>query len=944
MDESTDSRKAQSTTFATIRWRLSLKRNTSGRITKEDDSGSFRKRSTLPGSQIGEHNTIEAASRDMTTVAHTKTIVSIIEVGPPTILEKWALGPEKVPLQDKSETGTMEDKAHSGPAKDANCIGKSGGLMLMWKKDLVVSILSYSTVKLVDWSNSRFKNLSKQIEEKNREIERLYKSCEVVGDMDSIKKQENSMDGLLECEDLYWKQRSKVDWLEAGDRNTNVIYKTVTKVIDSRLKTYLQNIISSNQSAFVPGRQIFDNVLIAFETLHSISLKKTGKKGMLALKLDMSKAYDRVEWNFLQAVKTKMNFPPRWSTLIMDYISTANLSFHLNGIPVCDVIPFRGLRQGCPLFSIPFFLLCSEAFSCLISDSERNGRGLGIRSSRGGPLISHLFFADNSILFSRVSKDCSLKILRILEVYERGSGHQINLQKSKLTFSLNVLASHMSETQSLLGVNVYNCQDKYLGLPSMVGRNKRLLFNDIKDRVWKKFRGWNDSMFSFGGKEVLIKAVAQAVPTYAMSIYKIPVGLYLYLFNQSLLAKQAWRILERPDSLAAKVLKAKYFKNDNFQDATIKKGCSHIWRSLLWGRSYFSKGIRWVVRDGNNIRVFKDQWIHGPNTFKPITVDPGIDLRVADLLDRNHRGWSTTKLNCVMLPIENDIIMSIPISWRGGKDSIAWHFDNKGVYTVQSGYRLVLDLRVGASSSNSSISLGWWNSLWRLNIPPKVHFFLEGLLECYPFRGEYLEKENGGLPSLQQGALPVIEVFQYANSHPRTDDLDLICMIAWAIWDNRNCLLDSDSSKSLEQVLLGADAFLQEFQSSIRVFSSRTLFLSPKLTPTWIHPPPGRFKLNMAVAVNKFSNIRGIGVAIRNDKVAFPLVVSILNDPSAHGVGSKFLVKDILAMLVVVGGNLGQVIFKSGNTLAHKLALLAFSSARERLWLASSPLCSSPTV
>ncbi|KAK3199848.1 hypothetical protein Dsin_023263 [Dipteronia sinensis] len=536
--------------------------------------------------------------------------------------------------------------------------------------------------------------------------------------------------------------------------------------------------------------------------------------------------------------------------------------------------------------------------------------GLGIRSSRGGLLIGHLFFAYYSILFSRVSKYCSLKILRILEVYERGSGQQINLQKSKLTFTPNVLSSHMSETQNLLGVNVCNCQDKYLCLPSMVGRNKRLLFNDIKDRVWKKFRGWNDSMFSFDGNEVLIKAVAQAVPTYAMSIFQIHVGLCKDL--SSMFSKFLWG--------------SKGGNRKISWDATIKKGCSHIWRSLLWGRSLLSKGIRWVVGDGNNIHVFKDQWIPRPNTFKPITVNPENDLRVADLLDRNHQGRDTTKLDRAMLPINKDIIMSIPISWRGGKDYIAWHFDNKGVYTVQSGYRLALDLRVGASSSNSSISLGWWNSPWRLNIPPKVRIF---------------------------------------------------------VW--RACLNVIPSMKNIWKRKMMASPHC--IRSSRRVFSSRTLFLSPRLTPTWIPPPPGRFKLNTAAAVSKFSNIRRIGAAIRIDKglvlaalsnqmqgsfiaavselialreglqlaifynfrvqiaeVVSPSVVSILNDPSAHGWDSKFLVKEILAMLAVVGGSLGQVISKSGNTLAHKLALLAFSSARERLWLANNPLCSSPVV
>ncbi|KAK2660061.1 hypothetical protein Ddye_006594 [Dipteronia dyeriana] len=111
----------------------------------------------------------------------------------------------------------------------------------------------------------------------------------------------------------------------------SVVYKTVSKILASRLKSLLPELISPHQSAFVPGRPIFENVLVAFESLHSIARKKAGKKGLMALKLDMSKAYDRVEWNFLRVVMSKMNFPPVWISLVMDCVSSASLSFVLNG-------------------------------------------------------------------------------------------------------------------------------------------------------------------------------------------------------------------------------------------------------------------------------------------------------------------------------------------------------------------------------------------------------------------------------------------------------------------------------------------------------------------------------------------------------------------------------------------------------------------------------------
>ncbi|KAK2662595.1 hypothetical protein Ddye_001169 [Dipteronia dyeriana] len=122
-----------------------------------------------------------------------------------------------------------------------------------------------------------------------------------------------------------------------------------------------------------------------------------------------------------------------------------------------------------------------------------------------------MFFANDSILFCNASKENNPSIEKILGIYECGSSQQINLAKSSITFILSVDVIKRFEIQQLLDIEDSNCKDRYLGLPSMVGGNKKCLFNDIKEKVWKKIRGWNGNMVSFGGKEVLIKAVVQAV-------------------------------------------------------------------------------------------------------------------------------------------------------------------------------------------------------------------------------------------------------------------------------------------------------------------------------------------------------------------------------------------------------------------------------------------------
>ena len=124
----------------------------------------------------------------------------------------------------------------------------------------------------------------------------------------------------------------------------NVIYKIISKVLANRLKPVLPRIISPTQSAFVLGRLITNNVLVAYEMLHTMHARKKGKKGSMALKLDISKAYDLVKWQFLQGIMEKMGFPTQWIKRVMSCVTTASFSILVNGKPYGKVHPSRGIR------------------------------------------------------------------------------------------------------------------------------------------------------------------------------------------------------------------------------------------------------------------------------------------------------------------------------------------------------------------------------------------------------------------------------------------------------------------------------------------------------------------------------------------------------------------------------------------------------------------------
>ena len=230
----------------------------------------------------------------------------------------------------------------------------------------------------------------------------------------------------------------------------NILYKLVSKVLANRLKKVLPHIISKSQSAFQSDKAISDNILVAFETLHHMKRKRSGKMGHMGLKLDMSKAYDWLEWGFLQKIMEKMGFDLKWIGWIMECVKSVSCSILVNGEPKGHIVPTRGIRQYDPL-SPYLFLICSESLNGLIEHVVENKHIEGVSLCKGGPKISHLFFADDSLLFCRARVGNVEKIQEILGKYERASGQKINSEKTTLFFSNNTSNVTKEEIKNLLG-------------------------------------------------------------------------------------------------------------------------------------------------------------------------------------------------------------------------------------------------------------------------------------------------------------------------------------------------------------------------------------------------------------------------------------------------------------------------------------------------------------
>lgn len=189
----------------------------------------------------------------------------------------------------------------------------------------------------------------------------------------------------------------------------------------------------------------------------------------------------------------------------------------LNG---CTFDFFKGLRQGDSIS--PFlFIIGSEVLSRLIIREECKGNNRGIKLSRNGPSVSHLLFADDSIIFSKATQRDTRAIQNELDIYENCSCQKRNKRKPNAFFSNNFRGQGIQSIVSFLNLKC-SPSTKYPGLPIYLQRSKKKSFEDIRDNIWKKITGWKDKVLSQAGRTTLIRSVAASIPLCNMSTFLLP--------------------------------------------------------------------------------------------------------------------------------------------------------------------------------------------------------------------------------------------------------------------------------------------------------------------------------------------------------------------------------------------------------------------------------------
>jgi len=591
----------------------------------------------------------------------------------------------------------------------------------------------------------------------------------------------------------------------------NTIYKVVSKILANRLKSVLPELIANSQSAFIPGRLLVENVLLATELIQGYNHKNISARGML--KVDLKKAFDSVHWEYILNMLKAMCFPSHFIRLIGECITTTRFSVCVNGETCGFFKGTKGLRQGDPL-SPYLFVLAMEGFTQMLTKSYNNNL-IGRHPSATNPLVSHLAFADDIMVFFDGNSQSLEKIADVLQDFSVSSG--LSMNKSKTDLILAGVNQLETSRMTSIGFNLGSLPFRYLGLPLMHRKLRNADYRALIDKITGRFSSWSARALSYAGRKELISSVIYGTVNFWASAFILPKGClksieslcsrFLWngditkkaaakvawetlclpkqegglgfrsfsLWNKTLCLKLIWRLFSSKDSLWAEWQRQNRIKDGGFWMIDENKQTSWTWKSLLRLRPLASSFIRGLLGDGKNLSFWFDWWTPmGPlinflGQSGPSQTGIALNKTVAQVC--SSAGWNLRPARSPQAELLHiHLTTVIPPDSTHGLDSFVWKVGSEE-------FRSFSTSKTWDSLRQRSALMSWTEQVWFKGAIPR-HAFLSWLthLDRLPTRERLV---NWGLQIDTSCCL-------CGSSLESRDHLFLHCEVSQIIWAKAN--------------------------------------------------------------------------------------------------------------------------------------------------------------
>ncbi|KAG7543595.1 Reverse transcriptase zinc-binding domain [Arabidopsis thaliana x Arabidopsis arenosa] len=426
----------------------------------------------------------------------------------------------------------------------------------------------------------------------------------------------------------------------------NVLYKVITKILANRLKTILPKFISPNQSAFIKDRLLMENLLLATEIIKDYHKESISPR--CAMKIDISKAFDSVQWGFLLNTLQALGFPDKYIHWIKVCITTPSFSVQVNGELAGYFGSKRGLRQGCPL-SPYLFVICMNVLSHMIDKAAQN-KSFEYHPNCKHMNLTHLCFADDLMIFVKGNKKSVESVLKVFDEFATHSGLKISLEKSTL-YMAGVSTTQKDEILQQFPFEYGSLPVRYLGLPLLTKKMTTADYLPLIERIRSQIQSWTARALSFAGRLQLIGSVIFSLTNFWIAAFRLPKdcireidklcsaflwsgpslnprktkvawsdvcspksegGLGLRSIeeaNKICVLKLIWRILTRKNSLWVNWVKRYLVRKDSFWAVKEKTTSgSWIWRKLLKYRELAQRFYKVEVKNGKSTSFWYDDW------------------------------------------------------------------------------------------------------------------------------------------------------------------------------------------------------------------------------------------------------------------------------------------------------------------------------------------------